>query len=111
MAEVMAAVEVVVVVVRVENAVRGMLGAELRGRFSVKTARSMSTMLWDCIAWPVWEEGGGRGRGNEYTIQSMALGLVPFRWAWRCRQVGLDNLHECVAGLLRSMGVDGRDRA
>ena len=100
------------VVVRVENTVRrglDMLGAELRGRFSVKTGRPRSTMLWGCIAWPVCE--GGRGRGNEYTIESTALGLVPFRWAWRCRQFGLDNLHVCVAGLLRSMGVGGRDRA
>ena len=64
MAEVMAAVEVVVVVVRVENTVRGgldMLGAELRGRFSVKTGRPRSTMLWDCIAWPVWEGVQGEG--------------------------------------------------
>ena len=76
MAEVMAAVEVVVVVVvRVENAVRGMLGAELRGRFSVKTARSMSTMLWDCIAWPVWEEGGAGGGGMNILSNQWHLGL------------------------------------
>ena len=56
MAQVMAAVEEVVVVVRVENTVRGgldMLGAELRGRFSVKAGRPRSAMLWDCIGLPV----------------------------------------------------------
>ena len=53
------------VVVRVENTVRGgldMLGAELRGRFSVKTGRPRSAMLWDCTGWLV-SGGEGRERG------------------------------------------------
>ena len=43
-------------------------------------------------------------------LSNQWLGNVMFRWA---RRVGQDNLHVhvCVAGLLKNMGVGGRDRA